>query len=146
MVTVRVSTELPIAAEHACRLAQKPALLSHVLWPWLALEPIPPLPEKIAPGEELRAHLRFFGVLPGWTHTLRIDRLGEREIASHEFGGPVKTWNHTLTFEPTSERSCRYTDAVEVSAGLLTPLVGLFAALIYRYRQMRWRSLADVLA
>jgi hypothetical protein len=145
-VTIRVSTELPIAAEEACRLAQKPALLSYVLWPWVSMTPDAPLPDSIGAGDELHARLRFLGVLPGWTHTLRIERLGAREIASREHGGPVKTWNHTLTFDPIAEHACRYTDHVEVRAGLLTPLVGLFAALVYRYRQARWRTLARVLA
>jgi hypothetical protein len=99
-------------------------------------------------ASERRAHrsLRFLGVLPGWTHTLRVERLAEREIASREHGGPVKQWNHTLTFEPTSPSTCRYTDSVEVRAGVATPLVALFAHLIYRYRQARWRALARVLA
>lgn len=145
-MTVRVSTELPIAADHACRLAMKPALLSYVLWPWLTMTPIAPLPAAIAEGTELAARIRFLGVLPAWTHTLHIERLGEREIASREHGGPVKAWNHTLIFEPTGERACRYTDSVEVRAGLLTPLVAAFAAVIYRYRQARWRTLASVLA
>ena len=90
--------------------------------------------------------LRFLGVIPGWTHTLRIERLDTHEIASREHGGPVKAWNHRLRFEPISSESCRYTDTVEVRAGLATPVVGLFAHLIYRYRQARWRALADVLA
>jgi hypothetical protein len=34
---------------------------------------------------------------------------------------------------------------VEIRAGLLTPLVALFAALIYRCRQARWRALAKAL-
>jgi ligand-binding SRPBCC domain-containing protein len=143
---VRVHTELPISAEDACRLAQKPALLSFVLWPWLSMTVTSPLPDTLAEGDQLQARVRFLGILPGWNHTLKIERLKLQEIASAEHGGPVKAWNHTLTFEPTGECSCRYTDAVEVRAGLLTPLVALFAALIYRYRQARWRSLARVLA
>ena len=145
-MTVRVSTELPIAAEDACRLALKPALLAYVLWPWLTMTPTGPLPEPIGEGDEVRAHVRFFGFLPGWTHTLRVERLAAHEISSREHGGLVKAWNHTLTFEPKTAQSCRYTDTVEVRAGVLTPLVALFAALIYRYRQRRWRTLTQVLA
>jgi hypothetical protein len=145
-MTVSVSTNLPIAAERACELARKPALLAHVLWPWLTMAPATPLPESLAEGQEISVRLRFLGALPGWTHTLWIERLAADEIASLEHGGPVKEWNHRLTFEPTSSSSCRYTDMVEIRAGLLTPLVGLFAHLIYRYRQARWRALARVLA
>ena len=60
--------------------------------------------------------------------------------------GPVKTWNHTLTFTPIDSGACRYSDRVEIAAGPMTPLVAAFAALIYRYRQARWRRLARILA
>ena len=145
-MTVRVSTELPIAAAEASRLARKPEMLSYVLWPWRQMTPPAPLADRIVAGDELTARIRFLGVIPAWTHTLHIERLEECEIASREHGGPVTTWNHALTFEPIAERTCRYTDTVEVRAGLLTPLVATFARLIYRYRQMRWRSLARVMA
>lgn len=90
--------------------------------------------------------LRFLGFVPGWTHTIRVERLASREIISCEHGGPVKAWDHRLTFKPTSPGSCSYTDTVTVRAGLGTPLAALFARLIYRYRQARWRALARVLA
>jgi hypothetical protein len=145
-MTISVSTELPIAAERACELAQKPAMLSHVLWPWMRLIAIAPLPETIAQGDAIVVRLCFFGVVPAWRHTVLVARLGPQEIVSCEHGGPVATWNHHLTFQPTSATSCRYTDAVEVRAGLLTPFVTLYAHFIYRYRQARWRALARVLA
>jgi hypothetical protein len=144
-MTVVVSTDLPIAAERACQLAQKPALLTHVLWPWLTATP-EALPEVLCEGDEISIRLRFLGVLPGWTHTIRIDRLASQEISSREHGGPVTAWNHQLTFEPASSTSCRYTDTVEIHAGLATPIVVLFAHFIYRYRQARWRALARALA
>lgn len=145
-MTVTVATDLPISAERACELAQKPATLLYVLWPWMDLVPTAPLPETIAQGEEVVVQLRFFGILPAWRHTVLVERLAPREIVSREHGGPITAWNHRLSFESTSPTSCRYTDAVEVRAGLATPLVALYAHLIYRYRQMRWRSLARVLA
>jgi hypothetical protein len=145
-MTITVSTDLPISAERACELARKPALLAHVLWPWLSLTPLTALPDEVGEGDTVSARLRFFGILPGWTHTLRLERVRPHEIASREHGGPVTAWNHRLTFEPTSSGSCRYTDSVELHAGAATPAVALFAQLIYRYRQMRWRALARVIA
>ena len=89
----------------------------------------------------------LFCVITAWSHELRMIRFdeNEREILSHEQGGPVQIWNHRITVEPLSEKRCRYTDELEVQAGTLTPLIWLFAHLFYRYRQMRWRSLAQVL-
>jgi len=145
-MNVSVSRELPIAAERACELARKPALLHYVLWPWASVSTDAPLPESIAEGEQFHGRVRFFGLGPGWRHTISVEALGEREIRSREHGSLVDVWNHTLTFEPVSPTSCRYTDTVELHAGLRTPLVALFAHFIYRYRGMRWRALARVLA
>ncbi len=145
-MTVSVTTDLPIAAERARELPRRPALLRHVLWPWLALRVNGPLPDEAVEGDEISARILFLGVLPAWTHTLRLVRVTPLEVASQEYGGPVRAWNHRLLFEPTGERSCRYTDRVEVRAGWLTPGVALFAQFIYRYRQARWRALAEILA
>jgi hypothetical protein len=145
-MTVAVSTALPIAAERACELAKKPALLNHVLWPWLSATPLAPPPEPVSVGDEILVQLRFLRFLPGWKHTIRVERLVAREIVSREHGGPLKTWEHRLTFTPTSRSSCRYTDTIKIRAGIGTPLAVLFAHAIYRYRQARWRALAQVLA
>ncbi|MGP0100779.1 MAG: hypothetical protein ACLPUT_04040 [Solirubrobacteraceae bacterium] len=145
-MTVIVRTDLPIPAERACQLAQKPALLNHVLWPWWTVSPLTPLPERVTEGDEIVVRLRFLGLLPGWAHTIRVERLAPQEIVTHEHGGPVNMWNHHLAFQPTTPTSCRYTDTVEVRAGLATPVAVLCAHLIYRYRQARWRALARVLA
>ena len=142
-MTVRVQTQLPIPAEKAFELAQKLATFRHVTFPILRVSD---LPDRVEEGNEVSARIYFFGLLPAWWHNLRLVHVRPYEIYSNEQGGPVKTWNHRLHFEATSEASCRYTDEVEITAGLLTPFVWLFAQLIYRYRQMRWRALAGVLA
>ena len=72
--------------------------------------------------------------------TLRVDE-SNHVIETSERGVLVPVWNHRLRVEPVSPRECRYTDRIELKAGLLTPLVWLFVAAFYRYRQMRWRRL-----
>jgi hypothetical protein len=142
-MTARIQTDLPISAELAQELAQKPATFLHVVWPFIGASGFPP---RAAEGDQLSARLRFFCVLPAWRHRLRIVHIRPGEIYTNESGGPVRTWNHRLTFAPTSAASCRYTDEVEVEAGALTPIVWLFVQLMFRYRQARWRRLAAVLA
>ena len=140
---VKVTTELPIAAEAACELAQKPAVFRHVVWPVFTIGAVP---DHLEEGEEISARLYFLGLIPAWTHHLKLVSAGPREVYSNEHGGPVSTWNHRLTFEPTSETSCRYTDEVEIEAGISTFPAVLFAHLVYRWRQRRWRTLARLLA
>lgn len=148
MAVVRVSTDLPLAAERACELARKPALFSFVVRPVLRIGGLPSgeAAATFGPGDELSGRLWWFGVLPGWRHTLRIVTLDPQELFTNERGGLVRTWNHRLTFEPRGAAACRYTDEITLDAGPLTPAVWLFAQLMFRWRQARWRALARVLA
>ncbi|QIN85355.1 hypothetical protein GBA63_21810 (plasmid) [Rubrobacter tropicus] len=90
----------------------------------------------------------FFHLIPTPEHHIFVVNVDEekREALTNEHGGAVRTWNHRIKVEPVSEKRYLYTDEVEIRAGALTPLIWLFAQLYYRYRQMRWRGLARVLA
>ena len=142
-MVVNVRAELPIAAEEACRLAQKPTVFKHVVWPVFTIGKVP---EQVDQGEEISARLYFFGCLPAWKHHIRIVSIGPREIYSNEHGGPVNVWNHRLTFEPISDNVCSYTDEVEIHAGIGTLPTALFAHAMYRWRQLRWRRLTRLIA
>ncbi|WP_374137484.1 hypothetical protein [Sphingomonas sp.] len=56
-------------------------------------------------------------------------------------GDLIKRWDHWITIEPIAPDRCRYTDEVEVSAGIFTPFIWLFALVFYAHRQSRWRAL-----
>ncbi len=145
MATIRVTTDLPISAECAYELVQTAELFKFVIRPVLRVTGLPDSAGQFTPGDEIEGRLWWFGVIPSWKHRLRLLRIEPFVVETAEGGGPVKKWNHRLTFEPLTDNSCRYTDHVEIEAGLMTPSVWLFAATFYRYRQARWRSLARVL-
>lgn len=148
MATVRISTDLPLAAEAACELAQKPALFAFVVRPVFRVSGLPDerFARAAAPGDELSARLWWLGLLPAWRHHLRIVSIAPHELFTNERGGLLRSWNHRLTFEPRGDDACRYTDEVTLDAGPLTPLVQLFAQALFRWRQARWRALARVIA
>jgi hypothetical protein len=112
----------------------------------LGFRPLGPVPERISDGDVIRVRLMFFHVIPAWRHEIRIVRVdqAQRRIETAEHGGGVRTWNHVIAVEPAPAGS-RYTDAIEIDAGALTPLVAGYAKLFYRYRQRRWRRLAKSL-
>ena len=145
MPSIRLSTELPIAADAAFALAQKVDLFKFVVAPVLRL-PRADMPEILAPGADGSGRLWWFGVIPAWTHHIRLVEIGENEMYTNEHGGPVHTWNHRLTFEPLTATSCRYTDEIEIDGGLRGLATRAFVHLIFRHRHRRWRSLAQVLA
>jgi hypothetical protein len=65
----------------------------------------------------------------------------KRELYSNEGGGLIPVWNHLITVKPVNENECQYADIVNIGAGLLTPVIWLYAHIFYRYRQARWKRL-----
>lgn len=93
-------------------------------------------------GTTLTTRVRLFGLGPSSPHEVQVVRVDEAqgEIETKESGGLARVWNHRMRVEPVSGVASRYTDCIEVQAGLLTPLVWLFAAGFYRFRQRRWQQ------
>jgi ligand-binding SRPBCC domain-containing protein len=141
-VRVRVSTLLDAPPERVWELVKRADTFLYVTRPFLGFTGVDEWPETLEEGEGLEARLLAFGVLPMWRHHLMLVRLDDaaREVYTNEGGGPIRAWNHRITVEPADGRS-RYTDEIEIHAGPLTPLIWLYAALFFRYRQMRWRRL-----
>jgi hypothetical protein len=85
----------------------------------------------------------LFGFMPLWVHQISFKDISDSEMTmlTHECGGVIKTWNHNIIVQRIDTDSCNYTDNVEIKAGVLTPLIWLYAHLFYRYRQFRWRFL-----
>jgi hypothetical protein len=108
----------------------------------LGFRPRGTVPERLREGDVIRVRLFFFHVIPGWSHEIRIVRVDDeaRRIDTREGGGAVRTWNHTIAVEPAGAAT-RYSDEIEIEAGLLTAAVAAYARLFYRYRQRRWRKL-----
>ena len=148
MVTVRRTTALPISAEVAFALAQKPATFAFVARGVMRVPALAAVPGGFATaGATVSGRLWWLGVVPAWTHHLRVVAVdAPRELRTAEHGGPLRAWQHTLSFAATSPTTCDYTDAITLDAGPLTPAVRLFTTAFFALRQARWRRLAAVLS
>jgi hypothetical protein len=95
-------------------------------------------------GETVVGWVFLFGFLPFSRHHLHIVRIDDsaRSLSSQESGGLITIWNHDIEVEPIDAMSCHYRDRIEIEAGILTPVVALYARWFYRMRQRRWRALA----
>jgi len=146
---VERSTHLPCPAERCHEEVLTIRLLRYVTSPLLRFEPVDPpvLPERWADGAH-RVSMRVFGVIPFGRQVIDISRHDSSretghfraELRDNGRGTLIAMWDHRITIEAEGT-GCRYTDRVEVRAGLLTPLVWLFAWFFYRHRQKRWRAL-----
>jgi hypothetical protein len=147
---VLVRSVLPCDADLAWSAVQTSALLDEICAPLIYLTPEAgkKTPERWAPGSTVRMRPRMFGVLPLATRHLHWERIDDaaREIQTREHDAMIRRWDHRIHIEPAGDGQCRYTDDIEIEAGLLTPLVWLYAQGFYRHRQRRWGRVAKRLA
>ncbi|UQN08068.1 hypothetical protein [Deinococcus sp. QL22] len=142
---VTLSVILDAPAARVWREVQTSRLLEYVASPFQTFEPVQPymLPQIWRTGTYL-VRLRLGGLLPLGLQWIVISFPSSAvgfELRDQGRGHLARTWDHRITVQALPGGRTRYTDAVEVRAGLLTPLVWGFAQLFYRHRQRRWQRL-----
>jgi len=141
--TVHVETTLPTGADRVWSAMLSPATFLYVCKGLFGFPALAGRTESLRQGERGTGWLMAFHVIPAYRHTIEVTEVDEATgtIRTWEHGGVLKAWNHTLHVEALQADSCRYSDTVDIDAGLLTGAVVAIASGIYRYRQRRWRKL-----
>ena len=148
---VVVKSVLPCAAEKAWNEVNTSRLLLEVTSPIMSLVPVKGerLPQRWN-AATTRVRMFLFGILPLGTHTIEFEKIDDktREILTHEYDGLIRTWNHLVRIEPIDDKSCAYSDEIEIEPRfrILRPIVWLFGQVFYRHRQRRWQKVARRLA
>lgn len=162
MRTVAITTELSIPPAAVWDLVQTPAVMRHVSWPLTVFTPVSPAiwRPRWSPGDH-RFRIRALAVLPVGEQTVSISvplhdpAAGRYQLRDNGHGQLARTWDHLITVEPALPKGkgaagpmwavagaqSRYTDEVVVDAGRLTIAVWLWAHVLFRWRQRRWRRL-----
>lgn len=145
-----LTTELDCSPESAWEAVQATYLLGYVSAPILSFEPVQPkrLPTTWCSANYL-VRLKFLGLIPIGLHWIMIsfprqrasDNRQEYAIRDNGYGKLAKKWDHRITIEPTRDGKARYTDQVNIQAGLLTPFIWAFSQVFFRHRQRCWREL-----
>lgn len=142
-VLVRSTLDAPPEAVWA--EVQTSRLLLEIIAPLLRFVPLKgeTFPQRWEVGTT-RGRAYAFGFIPIGVHTIHHDRVDPnlREIHSREHSRLVQSWDHLISVKATPDGRTAYADEIEISAGLLTPVVWLYAQCFYRHRQRRWRSVA----
>ena len=148
MATVALATTLACTPDEAWSRVQTSALLLHVAAPLIRFTPKggTRFPATWAPGE-YRAWMWLFGIIPaGWQAVVISEPAPQGEtrfIRDNGYGPLIRRWDHWIAISPGANGTTRYSDRVEIEAGLLTPLIAGFARVFYAHRQRRWRKLAE---
>ncbi|TDO12109.1 hypothetical protein EV580_3835 [Mycobacterium sp. BK086] len=143
MRTIHHQTIFPTSAQRVWPAMLSPATF---LYACKGLFSVPALAGRVEPfreGESGTAWLFALHVVPAYRHTIEVHDIdpATHTVRTREHGGILRAWNHTLHVEAIDNTSCRYTDTVDIDAGIATGLAALVADGIFRYRQRRWRTL-----
>lgn len=140
-VTLRL--ELDAYPETVWAMLHDPLALGAVVAPLLELEPVGHrrFPPTWTPGDHL-VRLRLLGLVPLGDQRIRLStcrRRGARIL--EDSGGPVSGilslvsgWRHRMAVSPLPDGRTLYRDRLDVSAGLLTPVVWLGLWMLWQYR------------
>ena len=128
------------------------SLLQHIAWPLVRFIPVDRTAfSTFESGGRYQVNLRLFGLIPFGTQWI-VTSLHEPErgdwpkrLRDNGYSPLIEKWDHWITIAPDGQGGTRYTDDVEILAGLMTPFVWAFAQMFYRHRQRRWRGLARTL-
>lgn len=144
MAPVECSTLLEAPAEAVWAAVKTPAAFRAVTRRLLVMPVIRRRMDEWREGETIVGWVFLFGFLPFSRHHLHIASIDDstRTLRSQEYGGLITTWNHDIEVTPFGAATCRYRDRIEIDAGIMTPVVVLYARWFYRMRQRRWRALA----
>lgn len=147
-----ISTLLHAKPERVWKELQRPKLLEYVASPLVVFDPVgmESFPEQWE-EDEYRVAMLLFGVIPLGEQTIRTSKVRVDDTDGEQFyqlrdngtGQLVSVWDHLISVRETPDGKTVYTDEIEVKAGVLTPVILLFAAIFYRHRQGRWRKLVE---
>jgi len=147
-VRVTVTTTLPCTLDQARDQILTSRLMEHASWPLIMFTPLDPpaLPAIWEPGN-YRVQMRSLWVIPLGSQTIAVSfppsSPGQVLVRDNGFGQLVRRWDHLITLDATTDGiQSRYTDQVDIDAGVLTIPVWAWANLWYRWRQHRMRRLA----
>ncbi|MBS3768258.1 MAG: hypothetical protein KGY75_09115 [Candidatus Cloacimonetes bacterium] len=139
-----ISTYLPTTASELWAKIIKPKYLHYIVLPVLKFIPLQPgeFDDDWVVGKKYELKLYLFNIVPLGLHSIKLVKIDKENnmIVSEESGMLARVWNHTITFYQSGDSELRYTDVIEIRAGLLSPLIWVFAHLFYRHRQSRWRT------
>ena len=145
MALVERTTVLEASADAVWAAVKTPSAFRTVTRGLLAMPVIRGRQDEWREGETVVGWVFLFGFLPFSRHHLHVASIDEstRTLSSREFGGVITTWNHDIEVIPIDATTCRYRDRIEIEAGIMTPVIVVYARWFYRMRLRRWRALAN---
>lgn len=102
-----------------------------------------PFPERLYEDLTLVIRPYLFSFIPMSKKTIKLETVDHQALfmQTREFDALVDVWDHAISVRDIEHGQTRYSDTIEIEAGIFTSIVCLFAKWFYRHRQNRWKKL-----
>jgi len=127
---------------------KSPAMMQQVAWPLVKFKPVEPavFPDKWQDGSTYKMKMYLLGFLPmGWQELKISSQYNEKEnkylLNDVGPGWAVKWWDHKVELKRVSEKVTHYDEELNLTTGLLSPIIWLGMSLLFKWRKNRWLQL-----
>ena len=143
---LEISSNLPCGLQQARAAVKTLGLLNYVAAPIMKFESVELFDEhKALEARPYVMNMKLFGMLPLGLHTMDFsyhDTHNSFLMRDNGSSRLCKKWDHKMRFKE-AEEGVNYSDSADIGAGVLTPIVWLFALCFYKHRQRRWKRIAN---
>ncbi|MHA6325859.1 hypothetical protein [Roseivivax sp. CAU 1753] len=145
MKTVLLTTHLDAPPDRVWDAINTPRLFLFVARPVMYFEPVdPPAWPERWDNRAYVLRLTLWCRIPFGRQTVRISRPAtdgpSRQLRDNGQSALIRRWDHVMTVAPEGTGT-RYSDHIEIEAGLLTPLIAAYARWFYGHRHRRFHKL-----
>jgi hypothetical protein len=142
-----VHSELPLGIDSAWDNVKSPALLEFVAKGMIKFKCVDgDFPKQWEIGQTYRFKTLVFRIiLFGGIHHLFVEKIDNSNymLSTKEWDSGVKVWNHDIKMKKLGDGNIYYEDSITIYAGIMTGFITSFAKQFYKYRQQRWRIVAE---
>ena len=137
---------LPWKIERVFDALNAPSMMQRVAWPLVVFKAVKPaeFPERWQNGGNYRMNMFLFGFLPlGWQE-LSIQSSWTDTGAVLIDTGPgfaIKLWDHRVVLSKDEEGGTRYDETLELTTGLMAPIIWLGMKALFAWRKHRWMTI-----
>jgi hypothetical protein len=140
---------IPWNIEYVFDALNEPLMMQKIASPLVIFKAVKPsvFPYRWQNGGKYRMNMYFFGVLPlGWQE-LSIESIRSDAGAVFTDIGPgfvVKQWNHKVILSNDGDLYTRYDETLELTVGLMAPLIWLGMTVLFAWRKYRWLTITKL--
>jgi hypothetical protein len=129
-----ITKDYPVSIQTLWDDILDPTALSESMEGSVSYEGLPT--EPVYEGQKIVVKLKRWGWFPMGSWTMEVVKLdaADYSLESREHGGLVKCYRHRIELVPTGEDTCRYTDYLDLDAGMFTGMVFPSFKKLYEHR------------